>query len=81
MDNPKYEPDEEADITDAALLMSADGYGRGKVVGESEGVEVIIRTTETKKSFLHAKEPEPEELAKDTRDHFIRISKERDMEH
>ncbi len=81
MENPQYVPEEEADITDAALLMSADGYGRGKVVGESDGAEVIIRTTETQKSFLHTKEPDPEEFAKESEQHFKKISKERDMDH
>jgi hypothetical protein len=81
MENPQYEPVVETDITDAALLMSADGYGRGKVVGESKGSEVIIRTTETQKSFLHTKEPDPEEFAQETAEHFQRISKERDMDH
>ena len=81
MENPQYEPEQEADITDAALLMSADGYGRGKVVGESKGNEVIIRTTETQKSFLHTKEPVPEKLAQESSKHFRKISKERDMDH
>lgn len=81
MENPQFEPEEETDITDAALLMSADGYGRGKVVGESKGNEVIIRTTETQKSFLHTKEPIPKELAEESSDHFRKISKERDMGH
>ncbi|MDT8316932.1 MAG: hypothetical protein RQ824_02940 [bacterium] len=81
IENPQYEPKETPDITDAALLMAADGYGRGKVVGESDGVEIIIKTTETQKSFLHTKEPEPKEFATECAKHFKQISKERDMGH
>ena len=81
MDDSQYEPEEEVGITDAALLMSADGYGRGKVVGESDGNEVIIRTADTQKSFLHSKEPVPEELANECAEHFEKVSKERDMGH
>ena len=33
LENPKYEPDSEPDIMDAAMLMAADGYGNGKAVG------------------------------------------------
>jgi len=81
IENPHFEPEEDVDITDAALLMSADGYGRGKVVGESNGSEVIIRTTETQKSFLFTKEPAPEDLARESAEHFRKINKERDMGH
>ena len=81
IENPQFVPEEEVDITDAALLMSADGYGRGKVVGESNGSEIIIRTTETQKSFLFTKDPIPDELAKESAEHFRKINKERDMAH
>jgi len=81
IENPQFVPEEEVDITDAALLMSADGYGRGKVVGESNGSEIIIRTTETQKSFLFTKDPVPDELAKESAEHFRKINKERDMAH
>ncbi|MFZ3072654.1 MAG: hypothetical protein WA162_05375, partial [Thermodesulfobacteriota bacterium] len=81
IDNPQFEPENPPDITDAALLMAADGYGRGKVVGQSKGNEVIIRTAETQKSFLHSKEPTPDVLAEESAKHFGRISAERDMGH
>ncbi len=81
LENPQYEPDVFVDITDAALLMSADGYGRGKVIGDSNGREVIISTSETQKSFLFTKEPDPIELANECNEHFKKVSKERDMDH
>jgi len=81
LDDPHYEPEEEVAIADAAMLMAADGYGAGRVVGDQDGEEVIIRTSDTQKSFLFSKEPSPEELAKEAEKHFRRISKERDMTH
>lgn len=81
LENPQYEPEGEIAIADAAMLMAADGYGTGRVVGDSDGEEVIIRTSDTQKSFLFPKDPQPEELAKEAEKHFRRISKERDMTH
>ena len=71
----------QVDITDAAMLMAADGYGHGKVIGEQNGEEVIIRTSDTHKSFLHAKEPDPVALATAAAKLFQGISEERHMEH
>lgn len=70
-----------ADITDAALLMAADGYGHGKVTGIKNGSTIVIRTSETQKNFLFSKEPIPTELAKEADKHFKNISVERDMDH
>lgn len=81
MDSPEYEPDEPPAIGDAAILMAADGYGGGKVVGIENGDEVVIKTSDTQKSFLHDKEPIPEELAAKARIQFEKVSKERDMKH
>lgn len=72
---------ETAAITDAALLMAADGYGSGKVVGQKGHEQVIIRTSDTQKSFLHDKEPDIEELVAIVRQKFEKISEERDMTH
>ncbi|MEJ7745480.1 MAG: hypothetical protein WKF61_01755 [Luteimonas sp.] len=74
-------PDHAIDITDAAMLMAADGYGNGKIVGEQDGETVVIRTSDTHKSFVFAKEPEPIELANAAAKYFEVISKERDMAH
>lgn len=81
LEDPKYEPDEEVAIADAALLMAADGYGTGKAIGTEDGNEVVVRTSESQKSFLFAKQPEAEALAAVARRQFERISKERDMKH
>jgi hypothetical protein len=75
------ELDSPVDITDAAMLMAADGYGHGKIIGDQRGEEVVIRTSDTHKSFLFAKEPEPSELAKAAAKFFEEISEERDMQH
>ncbi|MEK6760195.1 MAG: hypothetical protein AABY51_10530, partial [Deltaproteobacteria bacterium] len=70
-----------ADITDAALLMAADGYGHGKVTGIKNGSKIVIRTSETQKNFLFSKEPMPTKLAEEADKHFKNISIERDMGH
>jgi hypothetical protein len=79
--DPKYEPDGAVAIGDAAMLMAADGYGTGRVVGDQDGEEVVIRTSDTQKSLLFAKEPESEALAKEADKLFRRVTKERDMKH
>lgn len=81
LENPKYEPPKIPDITDAAVLMAADGYGSGKAVGTEGDHEVMVRTSESQKSFLFEKEPEPELLAKVAQAQFERVSSERDMKH
>jgi len=70
-----------ASITDAALLMASDGYGSGKVIGNDEGKKVVIRTSDTQKSFLYSKDPEIQELALLVREKFKAVSEERDMDH
>ena len=81
LENPKYEPKTAPDITDAAMLMAADGYGSGKAVGMDGDTEVVVRTNESQKSFLFEKEPAPEMLATVARMQFERISEERNMGH
>lgn len=81
LENPKYQPKTEPDITDAAMLMAADGYGSGKAVGMDGDIEVIVRTNESQKSFLFNKEPDPEMLANVARVQFESVSAERDMRH
>lgn len=76
-----YNSDEPVDVTDAAILMAADGYGSGKVIGKEKGSTVIIRTSETQKSFLFEAEPKPAALFQEAHNHFSRVSNERDMEH
>lgn len=81
INNPNFEPPEEPDITDAAILMAADGYGKGKVVGIEGGAETVIRTSDSQKSFLFGKEPNPHDLVKITSAQFSRVSEERNMRH
>jgi len=81
MESPDYVPDDVPAIGDAAMLMAADGYGRGKVIGMENGEEVIIKTSDTQKSFLYEKEPEPQGLAAKAKSHFDKVSSERDMKH
>lgn len=77
----EYRPDEPPDIGDAAILMAADGYGQGKVIGRQDGAWIVIKTTETIKSFLFEKEPDPEELFKVANELFVGVQKERHMKH
>lgn len=81
LENPSYQPKTEPDITDAAMLMAADGYGSGRAVGMDGDTEVVVRTNESQKSFLFDKEPAPEMLATAARVQFERVSEERDMGH
>lgn len=82
MDTPAYEPADVPDIADAALLMAADGYGHGRVVGtDSEDVEIAIRTSDTQKNFLFDKEPIPEELAAKVLGLLSAVTHERNMQH
>lgn len=81
MKSPDYQPAVAPGISDAAILMAADGYGRGKVAGIEDGEEVEIKTSDNQKSFLFAKEPVPAELAAKTAILFEKINIERDMAH
>lgn len=80
-ENKPYIPESPLDLPDAAVLMAADGYGQGQVVGTDNGSLVTIRTTETHKSFLYSTSPEPEALYREALKHFEGISRERNMEH
>lgn len=71
----------EPSITDSALLMAADGYGHGKVVGERKEERLIVRTSDSKQSFPFPKVPDHLELAKEAESHLKRVSGERGMEH
>lgn len=81
INDPEYKLTKPPAIGDAAILMAADGYGKGKVIGVREGKEIVIRTMDTQRSFLLNKEPEPDELAKHALDIFNDVSIERGMKH
>lgn len=68
-------------LTDAALLMAADGYGSGKVVGIRNDTVAVVRTIETKKSFPFDKRPIPKALAQRAWEEFDAINKKRGIEH
>jgi hypothetical protein len=78
---PDFEPETTPAIGDAAILMAADGYGHGRVVGEKDGEEVIIRTSDTQKHFTFLKDPPPRELAERAAKSLDGISSERGMKH
>lgn len=79
IDQP-YTPDP-LPIGDAAILMAADGYGKGYVRGKQGDEFVVIRTTETVRNFSFSRDPDPEELYKKTVGILERIKEERHMEH
>jgi hypothetical protein len=82
IENPKYQPQKTVEVTDAAILMAADGYGSGKVTGlDARSHLVVIKTSDSKSSFLFNKEPEHDSLAKISKENFERLSDERDMRH
>lgn len=68
-------------VGDAAILMSADGYGRGAVKGVEEGKSVVIRTSENQKSFLFDPDPSPLRLFEMAYDQLQRVSDEQGLEH
>ena len=71
----------EIPIGDAAVLMAADGYGRGIVRGKRDGKMVIIKTSETIRNFIFDREPEPYDLYKIAIKIFEKVKEERHMEH
>ncbi|WP_417805193.1 hypothetical protein [Thalassospira lucentensis] len=81
LESPDYEPDEPPAIGDAAILMAADGYGKGQVSGLEDGTLVFVKTSDARKSFVYSRDPVPTELASKVEALFIAITKERDMKH
>jgi hypothetical protein len=75
-----YKPDP-LPIGDAAILMAADGYGKGYVRGKQGEDFIIIRTSETVRNFSYLRDPEPEDLYRKTVEILMRIREERHMEH
>lgn len=74
-------PELKTEIGDQAILMAADGYGRGKVVGRRDSQEQIIRTSETIKSFQFDKEPDPAELYNQALEVFRKLGEDHEMRH
>jgi hypothetical protein len=69
------------DITDAAILMAADGYGKGRIEGITNDKTVILRTRDTNKSINFEKDPDPIALYNAVEIVFREINEERHMEH
>jgi len=69
------------DISDAALLMAADGYGHAKVEGKSDGGILVIKTKDNQKSFQFDKTPDIEEFFTLVKSKFEAINSERDLQH
>jgi hypothetical protein len=76
-----YEPEFQVSIGDAAILMSIDGYGVGKIRGRRGSDVVVIKTSETAMTFAFPKEPEPLALYVHVLGVFEDIQRSRHMEH
>jgi len=77
----QYILSEDLPIGDAAILMSADGYGNGTVKGKQNGETIIIKTSETRKHFTFDKNPIPYDLYSKVINIFRNIKNERYMRH
>jgi hypothetical protein len=71
----------QVDVTDAAVLMAADGYGSGKVAGYAKDSEMVVLTTQNQLSFLFAKDPVREVLAAEALRRLQRESERRGLMH
>lgn len=81
LENPNFRPVDPPEIGDAAILMAADGYGIGKVIGTKDGEELVVKTIDTQKNFEFEKEPDAYELAERAGNYFRSISDERGLHH
>ena len=52
-------------ISDAAILMAADGYGDAKILGFRNQDQVVVKTSENQVSFNYDDDPDPIELARE----------------
>lgn len=68
-------------VGDAALLMAADGYGRGRVRGLEHGKDIVVRTSENQKSFLFDGDPNPARLFEYAYDQLKRNAEEQGLKH
>lgn len=71
----------QVDISDAAVLMAADGYGRATVEGKHGDTRIVCKTTDNVKNFKLEREPDPEKFYNTAKKIFQNISNERYMEH
>lgn len=75
-----YEPDP-LPIGDAAILMAADGYGKGYVKGKQGEDFIVVRTSETVRNFSFFRDPDPQDLYRKTVEILEQIREERHMDH
>lgn len=80
-EDSRYMPEEPIPIGDAAILMAADGYGRGIIRGHRDDELVVIKTSETALNFTFEKTPDSSALYTKALNIFDRIEKQRHMEH
>jgi len=76
-----FAPNVEIPVGDAAILMAADGYGAGTIRGRRNNELVVIKTSETAVNFSFDKSPDHFELSIRAREIFVRIERQRHMEH
>ncbi|MFH0710050.1 MAG: hypothetical protein V2A75_07585 [Pseudomonadota bacterium] len=77
----KFFENKKFDISDAAILMAADGYGRARIEGSSGKDKVVIRTKDNQKSFLFDKDPNINDLFELALEEFEKINGERYLNH
>lgn len=68
-------------VGDAAVLMAADGYGRGLVRGVEDGKNVVVRTSDNQKSFMFDTDPNPRRLFEISYDQLRAINDEQGLQH
>ncbi len=77
----EYRTEKPLPISDAAILMAADGYGHGLVRGKSGDEFITIKTSETVKNFSFFTSPVPAELYQKAKKIFDDIKEKRHLGH
>jgi len=80
-DNIEFFNKQHYDISDAAILMAADGYGRATIEGYDGNEKMIIKTKDNQKSFLYDRDPDKEEFYQFVLEEFLSINDERYLGH
>jgi len=80
-EDKQFIPEFEVDVGDAAILMAADGYGKGIVRGRRNEEIVVIKTSETALNFSFDQEPDPYELYLKALAILEKVKASRHMEH
>lgn len=80
-EDEQFKPNYPMSLIDSAILMAADGYGSGVIVGKTNSEHIVIKTCETSVNFSFDKVPNPYELYVKALEIFDRIQKDRHMKH